>query len=548
MSIMELSSNIDEFLQATTFCHNLPQAIMTDSIKDLVGEATLWEKTSLMDPSNTASISEKDDTDLQKEEGNEQQHRKEKTSREGIHSYYQRAKRGHDMKKGFWSVRYGLAVMIHGSNLISTSQTFGLSIAIIAMVNNTGQSNQSNLYASTDAQVPVYEWSPEDQGFLLSSILYGIVIIIIPSGYVAGVLGGKKISGISLLISSVLILLIPLAADQGLPYLIFTRILQGLAQGMNLCALQALWPKWAPPLERTQMSNIGFSGTTSGNFIIILVGGFLCQSLGWPSIFYICGGIGCVYSIIWFFLVYDDPTNHPFISDSEKEYIVSSLAGQDSSPHWSMPIKAMMTSLPLWAIIFASFCRFWLVSNLTTSLPMLLNNIFDYSIEMNGFLSALPLLTSWITMIIGSQIAGLLLSKKILRLITVRKLFTFLGMFIPSLLVLAMPYVDFLTAIIFLILTSSISVLCFSGFIINSLDIAPRYTSFITGLTTLASSVSGVFSPTITGYFINQDPESGWKNVFLVSSGVNFLGMVFFLIFGKAEIQDWAKENTITRF
>ncbi|XP_001371642.1 probable small intestine urate exporter isoform X3 [Monodelphis domestica] len=484
MSIMELSSNIDEFLQATTFCHNLPQAIMTDSIKDL----------------------------------------------------------------GFWSVRYGLAVMIHGSNLISTSQTFGLSIAIIAMVNNTGQSNQSNLYASTDAQVPVYEWSPEDQGFLLSSILYGIVIIIIPSGYVAGVLGGKKISGISLLISSVLILLIPLAADQGLPYLIFTRILQGLAQGMNLCALQALWPKWAPPLERTQMSNIGFSGTTSGNFIIILVGGFLCQSLGWPSIFYICGGIGCVYSIIWFFLVYDDPTNHPFISDSEKEYIVSSLAGQDSSPHWSMPIKAMMTSLPLWAIIFASFCRFWLVSNLTTSLPMLLNNIFDYSIEMNGFLSALPLLTSWITMIIGSQIAGLLLSKKILRLITVRKLFTFLGMFIPSLLVLAMPYVDFLTAIIFLILTSSISVLCFSGFIINSLDIAPRYTSFITGLTTLASSVSGVFSPTITGYFINQDPESGWKNVFLVSSGVNFLGMVFFLIFGKAEIQDWAKENTITRF
>ncbi|XP_007492300.1 sodium-dependent phosphate transport protein 3-like isoform X1 [Monodelphis domestica] len=527
MSIMELSSNIDEFLQATTFCHNLPQAIMTDSIKDLVGEATLWEKTSLMDPSNTASISEKDDTDLQKEEGNEQQHRKEKR---------------------FWSVRYGLAVMIHGSNLISTSQTFGLSIAIIAMVNNTGQSNQSNLYASTDAQVPVYEWSPEDQGFLLSSILYGIVIIIIPSGYVAGVLGGKKISGISLLISSVLILLIPLAADQGLPYLIFTRILQGLAQGMNLCALQALWPKWAPPLERTQMSNIGFSGTTSGNFIIILVGGFLCQSLGWPSIFYICGGIGCVYSIIWFFLVYDDPTNHPFISDSEKEYIVSSLAGQDSSPHWSMPIKAMMTSLPLWAIIFASFCRFWLVSNLTTSLPMLLNNIFDYSIEMNGFLSALPLLTSWITMIIGSQIAGLLLSKKILRLITVRKLFTFLGMFIPSLLVLAMPYVDFLTAIIFLILTSSISVLCFSGFIINSLDIAPRYTSFITGLTTLASSVSGVFSPTITGYFINQDPESGWKNVFLVSSGVNFLGMVFFLIFGKAEIQDWAKENTITRF
>ncbi|XP_056682293.1 probable small intestine urate exporter [Monodelphis domestica] len=383
-----------------------------------VGEATLWEKTSLMDPSNTASISEKEDTDLQKKEGNEQQHRKEKR---------------------FWSVRYGLAVMIHGSNLISTSQTFGLSIAIIAMVNNTGQSNQSNLYASTDAQVPVYEWSPEDQGLLLSSFLYGTLISIIPGGYVAGVLGGKKIAGFSLFISLVLNLLIPVAADHGLTYLILTRIVQGLAQGMNVCALQAFWPKWAPPLERTQMSNIGFSGLTLGNFIIILVGGFLCQSLGWPSTFYICGGIGCAYSIIWFFLVYDDPTNHPFISDSEKEYIVSSLAGQDSSPHWSMPIKAMMTSLPLWAIIFASFCRFWFTSNLATSLPMLLDNIFDYSLE----------------------------------------------------------------------------------------------------------KVSTEFLPTVHSSN-GLNPETAGKNVFLVSSGISLLGMIFFLIFGKAEVQDWAKENTIT--
>nr|XP_020859074.1 sodium-dependent phosphate transport protein 1-like [Phascolarctos cinereus] len=99
-------------------------------------------------------------------------------------------------------------------------------------------------------------------------------------------------------------------------------------RGMNFSALPAFWPRWAPPLERTQLSTIGLSGTTMGNFIVVIGGGFLCESPGWPSIFYIFGGIGCVFSIIWFSVVHDDPMKHPFISDSEREYIISSLAEQ----------------------------------------------------------------------------------------------------------------------------------------------------------------------------------------------------------------------------
>ncbi|XP_078002388.1 putative small intestine urate exporter [Phascolarctos cinereus] len=195
---------------------------------------------------------------------------------------------------------------------------------------------------------------------------------------------------------------------------------------MNFSALPAFWPRWAPPLERTQLSTIGLSGTTMGNFIVVIGGGFLCESPGWPSIFYIFGGIGCVFSIIWFSVVHDDPMKHPFISDSEREYIISSLAEQDSSTSWSLPLKAMIKTLAIWAIIITNICQFWLISNLTTSLPILLDNMFDLNFGKNGFLSALPLITSWISMTLGSKIAGFLQSKKVLRLITVQKLFTFL--------------------------------------------------------------------------------------------------------------------------
>ncbi|XP_074075693.1 putative small intestine urate exporter isoform X2 [Macrotis lagotis] len=460
----------------------------------------------------------------------------------------------HLLVKRFFSVRYGLAILIFLSNAILATQIFSLSIAIIAMVNHTVQLNQSNdstkEYPSvtTDTGDPVYEWSPEIQGFLLTSSFYGSIITTIPSGYLAGVLGGKKIAGLSLFISSVLSLLIPLAADYGLPYLFLIRTLQGLAQGMSMGGLSAFWPKWAPPLERSQLSTIGLSGLTMGNFIVIFVGGLLCEYPGWRSIFYIFGGIGCVYCIIWFPLVYDDPKNHPFISESEKEYIISSMTGQVNSPSWSLPFKAMIKSLAIWAILVSCSCRFWLVSNLTSSLPMILDNMFNFNYQKNGFLSSLPIITSWIGVVLGGQVADFFLSKKILTLIRVRKLFTFLGMAFPSLFTVAIPYVNSITAIAFLTLASTISSLCFSGIMVNPLDIAPRYTSFILGLVNVFLIISGLVSPVVTGLFINQDTESGWKNVFFLSSAINLLGMIFYLIFGKADIQEWAKESRLTRF
>uniref|UniRef100_A0A4X2K7Z6 Major facilitator superfamily (MFS) profile domain-containing protein n=1 Tax=Vombatus ursinus TaxID=29139 RepID=A0A4X2K7Z6_VOMUR len=433
---------------------------------------------------------------------------------------------------GFWSVRYGLAIIIHFCLFVTTSQNLSLSIAIVAMVNSTCQSNQTSVsrkgQPDVTLDVPAYDWSPEIQGIILSSITYGQIITLTPSGYFAGVLGARKIFMIGLFISSVLSFLIPLAAAQGVAYIILTRTAQGLAQVVrHVLTSPSFWVKWAPPLERSRISSITSSGTILGIFTVLLVGGFICQSLGWPYIFYIFGGIGCVCCVIWFSLVYDDPINHPYISESEKEYITFSLAGENSSPSWSLPVSAMIRSLPLWAIIITGFCRFWLVTNLTISLH-----------HLNGILSALPSIAAWICITLGSQMADFLLSKKILSLVVVRKLFT----------VLAVPYVSSITAITLLMLSMGISCLCYSGFMINSLDIAPRYASFLMGLGGVFTMIPGILSPTVTGYLIKQDSVSGWKNVFLLSAAINLAGMIIYVIFGRADIQDWAKEERLTRF
>lgn len=76
----------------------------------------------------------------------------------------------------------------------------------------------------------MYDWTPEIQGILLSSLNYGSFLAPIPTGYVAGVFGAKYVVGAGLLISSVLTLFTPLAADTGVALLIGLRVIQGIAQ------------------------------------------------------------------------------------------------------------------------------------------------------------------------------------------------------------------------------------------------------------------------------------------------------------------------------
>uniref|UniRef100_A0A8D2D2D8 Solute carrier family 17 member 2 n=1 Tax=Sciurus vulgaris TaxID=55149 RepID=A0A8D2D2D8_SCIVU len=345
---------------------------------------------------------------------------------------------------GFCSLRYGLALIMHFSNFTMITQRVSLSIAIIAMVNSThqhGPSNASTQGPLTDTltnpsrstrelntRASVYQWSPETQGIIFSSISYGIILTLIPSGYLAGIFGAKQMLGAGLLISSLLTLFTPLAADVGVILVIVIRTVQGMAQGMAWTGQFTIWAKWAPPLERSKLTSIAGSGAAFGSFFILCVGGLISQALGWPFIFYIFGSIGCVCCLLWFTVIYDDPMHHPCISAREKEHIVSSLAQQPSSPRRSVPVKAMVRCLPLWAIFTGFFSHFWLCTIILTYLPTYISTVLHVNIRESGVLSSLPFIAASSCTILGGQLADFLLSRKLLSLIAVRKLFSSLDM------------------------------------------------------------------------------------------------------------------------
>ncbi|XP_033072332.1 sodium-dependent phosphate transport protein 4 isoform X6 [Trachypithecus francoisi] len=380
------------------------------------------------------------------------------------------------------SARYGIALVLHLCNFTTIAQNVIMNITMVAMVNSTSPQSQFNGSSeglpvdsfgdlskapkSLSAKAPVYDWSPQIQGIIFGAVGYGGILTMAPSGYLAGRVGTKRVVGISLFATSFLTLCIPLAADFGIVFLIVTRIVQGLSQCSVIGGQFAIWEKWGPPHERSRLCSIALSGMLLGCFSAILIGGFISETLGWPFVFYVFGGVGCVCCLLWFIVIYDDPISYPWISVSEKEYIISSLKQQVRSSQQPLPIKAVLRSLPIWSICLGCFSH-----------------------QCSSYITATALLT----------------------------------------------------------LSCALSTLCQSGIYINVLDIAPRHSSFLMGASRGFSSMAPVIVPTVSGFLLSQDPEFGWRNVFFLLFAVNLSGLIFYLIFGEADVQDWAKERKLTR-
>lgn len=67
------------------------------------------------------------------------------------------------------------------------------------------------------------------------------------------------------------------------------------------------------------------AASSLGAAITMPMCGFLIASLGWESVFYVTGVIGIMWSIAWFLLVFDSPSQHPRISAEERHYIEDAI-------------------------------------------------------------------------------------------------------------------------------------------------------------------------------------------------------------------------------
>ncbi|CAJ0967484.1 unnamed protein product [Ranitomeya imitator] len=257
------------------------------------------------------------------------------------------------------------------------------------------------------------------------------------------------------------------------------------------------------------------------------------------------GSFGLVWYLFWILVSYESPAKHPTITDEERTYIEESI-GESANLMGAMekfktPWRKFFTSMPVYAIIVANFCRSWTFYLLLISQPAYFEEVFGFEISKVGMLSAVPHLVMTIIVPIGGQIADYLRSKNILSTTTVRKIMNCGGFGMEATLLLVVGYShDKGVAISFLVLAVGFSGFAISGFNVNHLDIAPRYASILMGISNGVGTLSGMVCPLIVGAMTKNKTREEWQYVFLIAALVHYGGVVFYGIFASGEKQPWA--------
>ena len=185
-------------------------------------------------------------------------------------------------------------------------------------------------------------------------------------------------------IAGILTLLSPVAADiGGLGWLIAARVFIGFCHGVIFPALHGAWSHWAPPGESSKLVSIHIAGASFGTVIVFPLGGILADTLGWRYIFYVTGALTLAWCILWAFLVYDTPQQHPRISEQELVHITSSIeesrkreaAAESDGPTKRTPWKSILTSAPVWALTVSHIASNWGTYQLNTMMPTYLSSV-----------------------------------------------------------------------------------------------------------------------------------------------------------------------------
>lgn len=230
-----------------------------------------------------------------------------------------------------------------------------------------------------------------------------------------------------------------------LSFSIFRAIL-GVAEAGNWPGATKGNAEWFPTKERALAQGIFNSGAAIGGIISIPLIAFLTIHFSWQSIFILVGLTGLLWLIPWMVLVKAPPKSHPWITEKEREYILTGQKNQDLDKDGSFDegynpsVSQLLSHKQSWGVILASAVIdpiWWLF---VFWIPIYLFEVYGMDVKTIGIYGWVP----YVGAMLGAWFGGLLAQNRIRVGWTVdktRKLVITMGCLImlPSLLAMASP-------------------------------------------------------------------------------------------------------------
>jgi MFS family permease len=413
-----------------------------------------------------------------------------------------------------WPTRYTILLLAALAVFVCYMDRVIISIAIIPMAAD-------------------FNWSPEEQGRVLSSFFVGYLLTQIAGGWLAGRYGGKVVLGTGVLFWSLFTMFAPVAAAGGLTALLVTRVLMGVGEGITFPSIYAMFGRWIPENERSRAIGILFSTIPLGSVFALLATPWIVTHYGWEVSFYAFGAVGFVWWIFWYRYAASTPELHPQVSTQELQLIRGDELADSDSP--KPLLKTLLRTSSVWAIIVGHFCTNWGSYVLLAWMPTYIYKGLGVDFADVGLFTMIPAFFSFLALNTGGWLADNLIRRGFNKT-WVRKAMQTVGFGGFAAVLAVVGYVESVPlAIALMSLGNIFGGAMAGGFGVNHLDIAPKGSGVIMGLSNTAGTIPGIIGVYISGMIL--EATGSWALVFQTAAGVLLFGLVFYLVFASAEKQ-----------
>lgn len=418
-------------------------------------------------------------------------------------------------------------------------------LAMLFAVTALNYADRATLSIAQTQISQTFQLDPKQMGFLFSAFAWSYVAAQLPCGWLLDRFGSRIVYFASIFLWSLFTLLCGtagfLAGGAAFSLFLALRLLVGAAEAPAFPANSRIASAWFPRTERGGAAAIFNSAQYFATVVFAPLMGWLVNTFGWRSVFYVMGALGIGASFLWLKLIHA-PKQHPHLSAAELHYIKEGggLVDAESSPgsargsgsSWDT-IRQLLQNRMLLGIYLGQYAITTLTYFFITWFPTYLIKERNMTVLKAGFVASLPAIAGFIGGILGGLISDRML-KSGYSLSTARKTPIVAGMLL-SMSMIACNYASSDMVVI------AVMSLAFFGKGIGALgwavvsDTAPVQAGGLSGaLFNTFGNIAGITTPIVIGYILSA---TGSFNGALLFVGANALVAIFCYLFLVGEIR-----------
>ena len=370
----------------------------------------------------------------------------------------------------------------------TTIRQWGI-VAVLLLAAILNSADRSSLSIAAPALSRELMLSPVQMGFMLSAFFWTYAIGQVVAGWFTDRFPVLWVFTIGFVVWSGATLCTGLV--QGMTGLLALRLLLGAGESVAFPCYSKIFATEFPPARQGLPNAILNSGTKIGAALGVLVGGVLIALYGWRMMFFVLGGSGVVFLILWFILA---PR-----TDRKPQGQAASTATKPGPSYLDI-----LRNRDAWGTFVGAACYNYAYFFGLTWLPSYLVQQKHLSLEKMGVIGAIPFWAAAVSAIIGGWTSDALI-KKGHSTTKVRKAFVASGL-VFSVAAFPSAIVEDLTVSLVLLTVAymALGVTVSNLWAISQTLAGPTAAGKWSGAQNCLGAVAGIIAPIVSGFVVQQ--------------------------------------------